>query len=218
VSDTVDSLIVDLLEWIGPNTRPYAEVLEAWGTSCPRLPAWEDANDRGFIARHRVPGGGALVSVSAAGAEHLRKHRQPSQRVVAQDNVALVREGYARWRAGDYDLLLDFLLANAAPDIELYSRFGGFSGTPYRGHDGLRAWLAEIQETFERFEPWVDQAREVGDDRVVAIGGISFRARESGVDMAERLGWVYEFHNGRLRRMMFYASPGEALEAVGLLE
>jgi hypothetical protein len=93
------------------------------------------------------------VSVSAAGAEHLRNHRQPSQRVVAQDNVELVREGFARWQAGDYDLLLDFLLANAAPDIEVYSRFGGLSGTPYQGHDGLRAWLAEIQDTFERFEP-----------------------------------------------------------------
>jgi ketosteroid isomerase-like protein len=144
------------------------------------------------------------------------RERGDTGRVVAQDNVELVREGYARWRAGGYDLLLDFFLANAAPDIELYSRFGGFSGTPYRGHDGLRAWLAEIQETFERFEPWVDEAREVGDDRVVAIGGISFRARESGVDMAERLGWVYDFRDGRLRRMMFYASPREALEAVGL--
>jgi ketosteroid isomerase-like protein len=137
---------------------------------------------------------------------------------MAQANVELVREGYARWRAGGLDLALDFLLANATPDIELYSRFGGLSGTPYRGHDGLRAWLAEIQETFERFEPWLDEAREVGDGRVVASGGISFRARESGVDMAERLGWVYEFRNGRLRRMMFYASPGEALEAVGLRE
>jgi hypothetical protein len=75
-SDTVNTLILDLLEWIGPGSRPYAEVLEAWGTSCPRFPVWEDANDRGFIARHRAPGRGALVSVSAAGAEHLRKHRQ----------------------------------------------------------------------------------------------------------------------------------------------
>jgi hypothetical protein len=73
--DTVETLILDLLEWIGPDPRPYAEVLEAWRTSCPRLPVWEDAKDRGFIARHRVPGRGALVSVSAAGAEHLRKHR-----------------------------------------------------------------------------------------------------------------------------------------------
>ena len=36
--------------------------------------------------------------------------------------------------------------------------------------------------------------------------------------MAERLGWVYEFRNGRLRRMMFYGSPSEALDAVGLRE
>jgi ketosteroid isomerase-like protein len=135
---------------------------------------------------------------------------------MSQEDVALVLEGYARWQAGDYDRLLDFFLANAAPDIELYSRLGGFSGTPYRGHDGLRAWLVEIQETFEHFEPWVDEAREAGDDRVLAVGGIRFRARESGVDMAERLGWVYEFRSGQLRRMMFYGSPGDALDAVGL--
>lgn len=78
--DTVDTLILDLLEWMGPGPRPYAEVLEAWQTSCPRLPVWEDANDRGFIARHRSPGGGALVSMSAAGAEHLRRYRQPPPR------------------------------------------------------------------------------------------------------------------------------------------
>jgi hypothetical protein len=54
VSGTVDALVLDLLEWIGPNPRPYAEVLEAWRTSCPRLPVWEDANDRGFIARQHA--------------------------------------------------------------------------------------------------------------------------------------------------------------------
>jgi ketosteroid isomerase-like protein len=56
------------------------------------------------------------------------------------------------------------------------------------------------------------------NDRVVASGGIRFRARESGVDMAERMGWVYEFRNGLVRRMMFYGSWSEALEAVGLRE
>jgi hypothetical protein len=71
-------LILDLLEWIGPTPRAYAEVLEAWRTSCPRLPVWEDATDRGFIVRHHEPGRGALLSVSPAGAEHLRKHREPS--------------------------------------------------------------------------------------------------------------------------------------------
>lgn len=78
VSDPVDALILDLLEWIGPDARPYGEVLEAWRTSCPRLPVWEDANERGFIARQRAPGRGALVAVSAAGTEHLRRQRRSS--------------------------------------------------------------------------------------------------------------------------------------------
>ena len=75
MSDTVDALILDLLEWVGPHARPYAEVMEAWRTSCPRLPVWEDANDCGFIERRREPGRGEFISVSAAGAEYLRRHR-----------------------------------------------------------------------------------------------------------------------------------------------
>jgi len=78
MSQTVDDLILDLLEWIGPGRRPYAETLEAWRTSCPRLPVWEDATDLGFIERHHEPGHRALVSVSASGAEHLRLRRGPS--------------------------------------------------------------------------------------------------------------------------------------------
>jgi hypothetical protein len=79
VSDTVEALILDLLEWIGPSPRRYAEVLEAWRTSCPRLPVWEEANDRGFIDRRRAPDGGDFISVSTEGLEYLysRRHRIP---------------------------------------------------------------------------------------------------------------------------------------------
>jgi D-3-phosphoglycerate dehydrogenase len=73
--DAVDSLILDLLEWLGPDARPYEEVMEAWRTSCPRLPVWEEANSRGFVTRHRDPGRDPMVSVSAAGRAHLRQHR-----------------------------------------------------------------------------------------------------------------------------------------------
>ena len=72
--EAVDSLLLDLLEWIGDGARPYAEVIEAWRTSCPRLPVWEDANDLGFISRRRGDDGRALVSVSAKGREHLVEH------------------------------------------------------------------------------------------------------------------------------------------------
>jgi hypothetical protein len=82
-TETVESLILDLLEWVGPDARPYAEVMEAWRTSCPRLPVWEDANDRGFLARRYEPGRGELVSVSASGAQHLLCHRS-SQPIAAE--------------------------------------------------------------------------------------------------------------------------------------
>ncbi len=74
MSDTIDSLILDLLEWIGPNTRPYTEVIEAWRTFCPRLPVWEEASERGLIVRHYEPGS-ETVAVTALGAELLRTHR-----------------------------------------------------------------------------------------------------------------------------------------------
>lgn len=75
MSDPVDALILDLLEWIGPGGRPYREVMDAWRTSCPRLPVWEEANDRGFIARHRADGPEAVVSVSPLGAQFLAEGR-----------------------------------------------------------------------------------------------------------------------------------------------
>ena len=75
---TLDPLILDLLEWIGPMSRPYPEVMDAWRTSCPQLPVWEEANERGFIERHQEPGRGHCVSVSESGADHLRKNRPMS--------------------------------------------------------------------------------------------------------------------------------------------
>jgi hypothetical protein len=79
VTEPVEALILDLLEWIGPEPRPYAEVLDAWRTSCPRLPVWEDATDRGFIVRRRGAGAPPVVAVSPAGREHLRRHGRTTQ-------------------------------------------------------------------------------------------------------------------------------------------
>jgi D-3-phosphoglycerate dehydrogenase / 2-oxoglutarate reductase len=62
----LEPLLLDLLEWVGKETRSYAEVMEAWRTSCPRLPVWEEAIDRGFLQRMAADGG-AQVVLSEAG-------------------------------------------------------------------------------------------------------------------------------------------------------
>jgi hypothetical protein len=74
--DPVDALVVDLLEWIGPHPRPYAEVIDAWRTSCPRLPVWEEANARGYIIREHSQRTGEVISVSPAGLAVLQRQRQ----------------------------------------------------------------------------------------------------------------------------------------------
>jgi hypothetical protein len=66
----VDNLIVDLLSWLTARERSYDEVMEAWRTSCPKLPVWEDANERGFVAIEQA-GARRLVKITPAGAEFL---------------------------------------------------------------------------------------------------------------------------------------------------
>lgn len=83
MSDPVDALVIDLLEWIGPQSRPYAEVMDAWRTSCPRLPVWEEANARGYIVREHLWGTGAFISVSADGMALLNQRRYGLQRGIA---------------------------------------------------------------------------------------------------------------------------------------
>ena len=45
----LDPLVLDFVEWIAKEPRAYADVLDAWRTSCPRLTVWEDAIDRGLV-------------------------------------------------------------------------------------------------------------------------------------------------------------------------
>jgi len=52
--DTVEALLRDMLTWLDRQPRTYEEVMDAWRTSCPRLPVWEEANDRGLVEQIRV--------------------------------------------------------------------------------------------------------------------------------------------------------------------
>ena len=45
----MESLILDLIEWVQVKDRTYRETLDVWRTSCPRLPVWEDAVERGLV-------------------------------------------------------------------------------------------------------------------------------------------------------------------------
>lgn len=62
----VEALILDLLQWLTTGGRTYDQVLDAWRTSCPRLPVWEDANDRGLVKIEHL-NGDTFIRASAIG-------------------------------------------------------------------------------------------------------------------------------------------------------
>jgi hypothetical protein len=71
-SETADPLVLDFVEWIAREPRTYAEVIATWRTSCPRLTIFEDATERGYVARESVAGSGLFIAVTAGGAKFLR--------------------------------------------------------------------------------------------------------------------------------------------------
>jgi hypothetical protein len=72
--EAADALVLDFVEWIARQPRPYAEVVETWRTSCPRLTIWEDAADCGYVMREAVAGVGVVVAVTDSGEQLLRSH------------------------------------------------------------------------------------------------------------------------------------------------
>ncbi|MBC7634970.1 MAG: hypothetical protein H7251_05140 [Acetobacteraceae bacterium] len=76
MANPVEALILDLVEWVAAAPRSQAEVMEVWRTSCPRLPVWEEAVERGLVARGRV------VTATEAGRELLRRQRGPGANAI----------------------------------------------------------------------------------------------------------------------------------------
>jgi hypothetical protein len=81
MTTTIEALIRDLVEWVAKEPRRYAEALDAWRTSCPRLPVWEDAVDRGYIDLRLVDGNGVFVFVTQAGQRFLDGGAHPASRL-----------------------------------------------------------------------------------------------------------------------------------------
>ncbi|WP_051244046.1 hypothetical protein [Thalassobaculum salexigens] len=71
---TVERLLLDLVAWIAERPRPYTDVLDAWRTSCPRLPVWEEAVDRGYVRRITDGAEGATIHATTAGSDFLARH------------------------------------------------------------------------------------------------------------------------------------------------
>jgi ketosteroid isomerase-like protein len=133
---------------------------------------------------------------------------------MSQENVELARKVLHALGTRDSARLI----ALSDPEVEWHSFFAmGEGGSSYRGHDGTRRYMSDLNDAFEIGRAEVDDALGVGD-LAVLVGRIHYRGKGSGVEGDSPAGWMLKFRDGKLLRFRAFREPEQALEAVGLSE
>jgi ketosteroid isomerase-like protein len=109
------------------------------------------------------------------------------------------------------------LVALADPEVEWRSFFAIGEGGVYRGHDGTRRYLSDLDDAFEVGRADVDDGLAIGDIAVL-VDRIHYRGKASGVETETPTGWMLKFRDGKVLSFRAFREPKEALEAVGLAE
>jgi ketosteroid isomerase-like protein len=134
---------------------------------------------------------------------------------MSQDYVEFVRRGLA-----DYAAEREFRPERFHP--EFVWDMSTFRGWPekqtYEGIEGAREFMAEWLEAWDDWEIEPEEILDAGGDRVVVIMRQRGRAKATGVATEMHFAQVWTLKDGRQVRMQMYASPAEALEAVGLAD
>jgi uncharacterized protein len=133
---------------------------------------------------------------------------------MSQETVELARQVMDALSRRD----LEGLIAFADPEIEWHSFFAELGeGGVYRGHDGTRRYINDLNDAWEIVRADVDDGVGVGGV-VVLIGRIHYRGKGSGAETESPAGWMLKFRNGKVLRFRAFREPEQALEAAGLRE
>ena len=60
-------IMIQFLEWVAARPRRREDVMEAWQSSCPRFPVWEDARAEGLVRQHGGESGEHRVELTPRG-------------------------------------------------------------------------------------------------------------------------------------------------------
>jgi ketosteroid isomerase-like protein len=131
-------------------------------------------------------------------------------------NVEAFTRGLDAANRRDIEALLEAL----DPEVEghpLLPVLLGGETTMYQGHEGVRELFRDIDQAFSEFRVEMSEIRDL-DDRIVAIGAMRGRGKESRAVTESPLAYLVELKNDKAIRIRSYRDPQEALEAAGLGE
>jgi ketosteroid isomerase-like protein len=100
-------------------------------------------------------------------------------------------------------------------DAEIVPVRAALEGITFRGADAASQYCAAVEESWEELRWEVEEIRDLGS-RVIALGRIQGRGRDSGVGIDARGAWVAHLSDGLITRFQTYSDRAQALKAVGL--
>lgn len=121
----------------------------------------------------------------------------------------IARQGVEAYNRGDVEALIEL----SDPEITMVPVRALLEGGEYRGHEGVRRFLADMEEDWERREILVDEVREL-DDGVLVLGTFTAVGR-SGNEVSQPIAWHSRFREGKLLRMVAYTDQETALRRLG---
>ena len=121
----------------------------------------------------------------------------------------LARQEVEAYNRGD----LEALVERADPEITMVPVRALLEGGEYRGHEGIRRFLADMDEDWERREILIDEVREL-DDGVLVLGTFKAVGR-SGNEVSQPVAWHTRYREGKLLRLVAYTDQETALRRLG---
>lgn len=103
------------------------------------------------------------------------------------------------------------IVALCAPEMEFVAVTGGEAGhdAPYRGPDGLREYLEDVERIWEALLITLGTVERQGD-RLLTSGRVYVRSREMGIrDMP--VAWIWQVQDGLFVRGEVFTDPAEAI-------
>jgi ketosteroid isomerase-like protein len=137
---------------------------------------------------------------------------------VSQENVEVVRRVYEA--AANRDSASVLSLYDPDVEIDVSRTHGAVMEDLYAGaeHEGLRKWSREWHDVWEQIDYEVDELIDAGDD-VIGVVTVRGRGRGSGAEVEFKLhAGLWTVRNGKIVRVVWFKTRGEALEAAGLRE
>jgi ketosteroid isomerase-like protein len=133
---------------------------------------------------------------------------------VSQQNVELHRRLIDAYNARDTDAFV----ALCDPEIEVYSVFAAPGGAAYHGHDGVRQWHRDLEETWGdglRVEP--ETFFDLGE-RTLVFSVLHGRALQSGTEAVMQNAQVATVRDGLIVYVKVYMHREDALRELGVSE